>query len=107
MDLGEWLGYWDGVLASEERYQAEVSSLVSRLFATFDTDGDGELGADEFCDFFSLYGLSMALARQVFLDLDLDGDGVISHAELMEIADTFYRSDDPWAPGNQLYGPID
>lgn len=105
VDLEEWLAYWDGVLADEERYEREVSALVGRLVETFDTDEDGVLGADEFCDFYGIYGLASALARQVFLDLDLDGDGAVSRDELVEMAHQFYRSEDPDAPGNRLFGP--
>lgn len=106
VDLDEWLAYWDGVLADEKRYQAEIASVTDHLFELFDDDADGELGADEFCNFYGVYGLKSAEARQVFLDLDLDGDGVVTREELSEMADQFYRSDDPDAPGNGLFGPL-
>lgn len=105
VDLGEWLAYWAGVLDDEARYQAEVASVAHKLFEIFDTDQDGVLGPDEFCNFYGVYGLKSALARQVFLDLDADGDGIVTHEELMEMAHEFYRSDDPAAPGNRLFGP--
>jgi Ca2+-binding EF-hand superfamily protein len=106
VDLGEWLAYWDAVLGDDARYQAEVASVADQLFELFDHDGDGVLGADEFCNFYGVYGLKSAQARQVFVDLDRDGDGVITREELMEMAHQFYRSDDPEAPGNGLFGPI-
>ena len=107
IDLSEWLSYWDGVLADDARYTSEVSSVAERLFEIFDTDEDGVLGPDEFCNFYGVYGLKSALARQVFLDLDEDGDGIVSRQELMIMAHQFYRSDDPAAPGNRLFGPTD
>lgn len=105
VDLFEWLSYWDGVLADESRYQEEVASVARTLFEIFDTDEDGVLGPDEFCNFYGVHGLKSALARQVFLDLDADGDGTVTREELMEMAHEFYRSDDPAAPGNRLFGP--
>jgi len=107
VDLAEWLDYWDHVIETDELYEAEVTSIAARLFETFDTDGDGMLGADEFCNFYGAYGLPSALARRVFLDLDVDGDAVISHGELMDMVHEFCRSTDPNAAGNQLFGPYE
>lgn len=107
VDLEEWLDYWAALMADSDRYEAEVSSLVDRLYALFDTDESGWIDADEFCDFYGAYGLRAALAREVFGDLDGDGDGAISRAELTALAHEFYRSNDPEAPGNRLYGPLE
>ena len=107
VDLGEWLSYWDGVLAGGERYQDEVISVTERLLRVFDIDEDGVLGADEFCNFYGIYGLKSALARRVFLDRDIDGDGSVTRQELLDMANEFYTSDDPDAPGNRLFGPLD
>jgi Ca2+-binding EF-hand superfamily protein len=106
VDLTEWLRHWEEVLADEARYQNEVAQLADRLFELFDTDGDGVLGADEFCNFYGIYGLKAAMARLVFLDLDVDGDGDVTRQELMDMVHEFYRGDDPSAPGNRLFGPV-
>lgn len=105
VDLDEWLAYWGEVVDDDERYQEEVIELTGRMFALFDTDEDGVIGPDEFCDFYGVHGMSAALARSVFIDLDRDGDGRMSHDELLAVADEFYRGDDPHAPGNRLFGP--
>jgi len=105
VDLDEWLSYWEDVLDDDARYEVEIVSVTQRLFEVFDTDEDGVLGADEFCNFYGVYGLKSALARQVFMDLDEDGDGQVTRMELMVMAHQFYRSDDPDAPGNRLFGP--
>jgi len=106
VDLSEWLTYWEGVLADDVRFEAEVAVLESRFFEIFDIDEDGFIGPDEFCNFFSCYGMSAAMARQIFMDLDANGDGQVSHQELMEMAREFYRGEDPNAPGNLLFGPL-
>lgn len=105
VDLAEWLAYWEGVLPVEERYQSELRSLVTRLFQSFDTDQDGVIGAQEFSDFYGVYGLESEMAQRVFKVLDTDEDGVISQQDLIELGHQFYRGDDPDAPGNSLFGP--
>ncbi len=105
VDLSEWLAYWSDVLSDEDRYEAEVAAVTRTLFDIFDTDEDGALGPDEFCNFYGVYGLNSATARQVFAGLDADGDGIVSRQELEAMAHEFYRSDDPRAPGNRLFGP--
>lgn len=105
VDLPEWLAYWNEVLDDEGRYQSEVVAVTRSLLDVFDTDGDGVLGPDEFCNFYGVYGLKSAMAREVFRALDTDGDGIVSRRELLAMAHEFYRSDDPEAPGNHLFGP--
>ena len=105
VDLKEWLDYWARAIDAEDEYSEVVTALVSRLFELFDTDEDGQIGPDEYCNFFGVYGLSAGLARRTFSELDANGDGVISHQELMAHADEFYRGDDVDAPGNLLFGP--
>ncbi|HKJ01104.1 MAG TPA: EF-hand domain-containing protein [Longimicrobiales bacterium] len=105
VDLQEWLEYWDGVLEDEARYLVEIVSVTELLFEVFDTDEDGVLGADEFCNFYGVYGLKSALARQVFLDVDADGDGKVTRQELVAMAHEFYHGNDPAAPGNRLFSP--
>lgn len=107
VDLNEWFDYWGVVIADDDRYDAEVASIASMLFGIFDTDGDGVIGLDEFCDYYNVYGLSAALARKIFLDLDADGDGAMSLLEFMDVVHQFFRGDDREAPGNRLFGPYE
>ena len=107
VDLEEWLSYWEEVTEDEERYEEEIGSHIDRILELFDTDEDGILEANEFCDFYGVYGLSAALARSVFVELDANSDGAVSREELREMADQFYLGDDPDAPGNLFFGPYE
>ena len=104
VDLDEWLAYWQVALEDDARYEAEVEAITDHLFAVFDIDEDGEIGSDEFVDFYGVFGLESSLARSVFVELDANSDGIISREELLEIGRQFYRSDDPGSPGNMLFG---
>lgn len=81
MDLDEWLAYWQVAL------------------------GDDSIGVSEFSDFYGVFGLAVSLAETVFVELDTNGDGVISRAELTELSRQFYRGNDLEAAGNVLFGP--
>ena len=107
VDPEEWLAYFTGVLGDTELYEAAVTSLVFELLNFFDTDEDGVLGADEFVNFYGLFGRSAAMARQVFVGLDRDSDGRITVEELMLMAQEFFQGDDPQSPGNSLFGFLD
>lgn len=107
IDLQEWLAYWGSVIADDERYEEEVTTMGARFFSVFDTDEDEVIGADEFCNFFGVFGLSASLARQIFLELDVNGDGVMNREEFLGLGREFFRADDPAAPGNLLFGPYE
>lgn len=106
VNLDEWLAYWQRALEDERRFEEEVQGLTDRLFTVFDLDEDGTIGAAEFMDFYGVFGLPVDLAERVFVELDEDGDGVLSRVELLDVSREFYRSDDPEAPGNLLFGPF-
>jgi len=106
VDLDEWLAYWQIALEDDARYQAEVEAITDRLFTVFDTDEDGVIGADEFCDFYGVFGLGANLARSIFVELDTNHDGAISREELLAISRDLYQGDDPEAAGNLLFGPF-
>ncbi len=107
VDLDEWLGYWAGALSDDARYEAEAEAIADRLFAVFDLDEDGRIGAGEFEGFYGVFGLAVELARTVFEALDADGDGAITRDELLDLSREFYRGSDAGAAGNLLFGPFE
>lgn len=104
VDLDEWLTYWEDVLASKERYDAEIETIVKLLLEIFDGDGDGVLQRDEMEELFGAYGLSAELARVVFDSLDKNDNHELSHDELIQAGSEFYRGHNPNAPWVRLFG---
>jgi Ca2+-binding EF-hand superfamily protein len=105
IDIDEWLAYWQIALEDDARYEEEVHAITDRLFTVFDLDEDDAIGRAEFADFYGVFGLAVSLAETVFTELDTNGDGVITRAELLEVSREFYRGDDVEARGNVLFGP--
>ncbi len=105
IDLDEWLAYWQVALGDDERAEQEIQAITERLLHVFDLDEDDSIGVSEFSDFYGVFGLAVSLAETVFVELDTNGDGVISRAELTELSRQFYRGNDLEAAGNVLFGP--
>lgn len=85
-------------MSKEQFTQVAVQEIVSKGDAGFarvvqptiqatvdvlDTDGDGEISRPEMEKWFASIGLSGAMADQAFTDIDTDGSGHLSTAELV------------------------
>ncbi len=105
VSLDEWFAYYDAVLADTSRYEQEVKTLMSLVFELFDDNNDGKLSLKEWADLFSIYNISPLYAATVFQQLDANQDGVLDHAELLQLIHQFFYSDDPQSPANSMFGP--
>jgi hypothetical protein len=62
--------------------QPPGGATPSQMFATFDTNGDGQISKAEFNSAFSQAGVDSATTDAAFAKLDANGDGSISPSEL-------------------------
>lgn len=104
--LPSWLDYHEALLGDGDRYEAQVKELMEIIFDVFDVDGNGEISADEWAEFLSLYNISPVYAAFIFPKIDQDQDGCLSKTDLLELIRQFYYSDDPQSPGNLMFGPF-
>lgn len=81
--------------------------LVQAVIVARKASGDGELSRAEFRRWLVLWGLSEDDADEAFLHLDLDGSARLSVEEVLEALEEFYGSDDPYARGNWMFGPLE
>ncbi len=88
----------------ESIFGAYVDNYVGGLFDNFDTDKDGYIDLDEFIDLFVAYRIEVRFAAKAFRKIDRNKDGLISRGELITAVKEFFRSEDPEAPGNWLFG---
>lgn len=105
-NLQEWLEYADkGIVnGSDELYEKHVNQYVRDIFDTFDTNKDGSISLEEYIDLFMAFRIEIRYSAKSFTRIDLDNDDHISRDELLSAVREFYRSDDPNAPGNWLFG---
>jgi juvenile hormone diol kinase len=102
----DWLEYWDKILQSPAMYDEMVPPIGRTLFSILDHDGDGAVTADEYAQTLTNSGVDASEAGSVFERLDTNHDGLLSVDEFVALADQFFRSEDPAAPGNSLFGEI-
>lgn len=88
----------------ETIFGAYVENYVGGLFDNFDADKDGYIDLDEFIDLFVAYRIEVRFAAKAFRKIDRNKDGLISRGELITAVKEFFRSNDPDAPGNWLFG---
>lgn len=89
------------------RYDPVLGAAVDAVVRLCDRDDDGEIGRDELRTLHEAFGLGENATDVALSKLGLDGSGRISRAELQEAAREYYTGDDPEAPGNWLFGPLD
>lgn len=94
------------LLSGEGGVRTVMGPLVRAVLQACDSDGDHELSSVEFRRLLLAWGLSEEHAIAAFASLDLDKGAQLSERELLEAMEEFYLSDDPYAPGSSMFGPI-
>lgn len=105
LSLDEWLKYYDNLLENRSKYEQEIKSLMGLIYDIFDRDGDGHINQKELEEFLTTYNVSPIHAENILSVLDHNEDGLIDKSEFFKMLDEFHYSDDPDAPGNQMFGP--
>ncbi len=101
-----WVHFVESVIISgdQEMFSAYVDRLTGQIFDNFDGDKDGYISLEEFIDLFVGFRIEVRFAAKSFRRLDRNKDDRISRGELIEAVKEFFKSDDPDAPGNWLFG---
>ena len=104
VDGKEWLAYWDRIFSTPGLFEQMIRPIGHTVFTMLDADGDGAVTAHEYALIYDNGGLDPADAAPAFARLDLNHDGRLTIEEMMTLLDQFFRSEDPAAPGNALFG---
>lgn len=107
VDADEVTAGCERALVNREDYSKQIEPITELYFQLTDGDGDGKIDLKEFQQVFMAVGRgSDADCAEVFRRLDTDGSGTLSRREFHRAVEDFFYSDDPNAPGNQLFGPL-
>ncbi|KAB8192673.1 hypothetical protein FH608_024630 [Nonomuraea phyllanthi] len=89
-----------------DQYDAVFRPATMAVAELCDGDGDGRIGPGEFRTMLSAFGVAYDDVDEAFDRLDRTGRGALTVDELVLAAADYYRSDDPNAAGNWLFGPL-
>jgi Ca2+-binding EF-hand superfamily protein len=92
-------------MSSGDSFAATIGEAASILFDCVDTDGDGQIAAEEFADWLCGHGVDRPNAIESFRRMDRKGAGTMSKDDIKVCVVEFFTSQDPEAPGNWLHGP--
>ena len=105
-DVHHFLKFIDKILSpeNEEMYHAFVTQVAGNVFDSFDLNKDGVISINEYVDMFMCYHIKIKYSAKAFMKIDGNRDDHIVKEELLEAIDQFFKSDDPKAAGNWLFG---
>ncbi|MEU4226264.1 hypothetical protein AB0F17_18350 [Nonomuraea sp. NPDC026600] len=102
----EFTAYLAGEEFRTSGYAATAGRIAESVLTVCDTDGDGRLSYQEFAVIPGISSLPDDERREVFDQLDTDGSGQLDISEIHAAQRDFYRSTDPNAPGNLIFGRL-
>ncbi|MGD1861566.1 MAG: EF-hand domain-containing protein [Leptolyngbyaceae cyanobacterium] len=105
ISIGEWLAYYDEVLADSQTCSEIVAELIELVFDVFDKDEDGKIGQTEWGQLLAAFNESPVYASTIFPTLDADQDGWLTKTEIRDLFNRFCTGDDADDPANQMFGP--
>jgi Ca2+-binding EF-hand superfamily protein len=94
------------IVERRDGFERNIAGLVELLFDLVDADANGTIDLPEFTAWLHSYGVGPRDTVDAFDLLDTDEDGAVSKADMTYAAEQFYRSADPTAAGNWLFGPL-
>ena len=110
ISVEDWLAFWNDVMPM--LYERIVNQGIKGMDPIFqalcdqaDPEQTGYIDIHNWSYFTSAHGI-LGSPVEMFLRLDVDGDGRISRDELQDMYHTFLFSDDPEEAGNYLFGVV-
>ncbi|MEO1253300.1 MAG: EF-hand domain-containing protein [Bacteroidota bacterium] len=106
MNLWDWIAFFrDQIESGEDQTLRHYIQRTSRhIFDLFDMNKDKLISREEYTNMLTIYNISHDMAIDGFEELDTNEDNFISVEEMVEGLKNFFRSNDPEARGNLIFG---
>ncbi|MEW9556207.1 EF-hand domain-containing protein [Nonomuraea sp. NPDC050783] len=102
----EFISYLAGQEFRTHGYAVTAGRIAESILTVCDTDGDGRISYEEFAAIPGISALPDDERREVFDRLDTDASGHLDISEIHAAQRDFYRSTNPDAPGNLIFGRL-
>ena len=101
----EWIAYHERMLADRARFDSTVGAAATMMFSLLDHDGDGVITPERYTAWIGACGIAdPPTAATMVAKLDPHAEG-FTRERALALAEEFFYSDDPQAPGNWALGP--
>ena len=106
LTLWDWVEFFRNQLQSSNgRILDYYIHRTSRyIFDLFDVNRDKLISRDEYSNMLTVYNLPQNTAKVVFEELDMNLDDIVSADEMVNGLKNFFKSSDPHAAGNMIFG---
>ncbi len=106
LTLWDWIAFFrDQIESGEDHILKHYIQRTSRhIFDLFDVNKDKLISREEYANMLTIYNISHDMAIEGFEELDSNHDNFISADEMVEGLKNFFRSGDPDAKGNLIFG---
>ncbi len=106
VQVDEFIAAYDQMTSRDDTFAQLLGGYASFVIRMGDRDRDGMLDEDEYATILWCYGITDADARAAFRHIVPDGGTHLSNEAMERVFAEFFRSDEPYAPGNWMIGPF-
>ena len=106
LTLWDWVEFFRNQLqSSNARILNYYIYRTSRyIFDLFDVNKDKLISREEYSNMLTVYNIPQNTAKVGFEELDMNKDDIVSSDEMINGLKNFFKSSDPNAPGNMIFG---
>ena len=106
MTLWDWIAFFRDQIESEEDniLKHYIQRTSRHIFDLFDMNKDRLISREEYANMLTIYNIPQDMAYEGFEELDSNKDEFISADEMVEGLKNFFRSSNPDALGNLIFG---